>query len=379
MTALQLSEDQIRWFRARRGHLAGPGAPDPVAAARDLLGAQSQVLAPSLHAIALRTAGSPTAEALKARMFGDQRSLVRTWGPRETVHLYDPADWRLVVAARGEWSRAGRQGMLATDAMLDEAVALARGLEAPADRRGLLPAVREDFVRELTSIAEKSGQEPAYFASGRLVFGLSMRGDICTGIKRGSTQTYPLRERWYPDLPWPAMDAREANLALTRRYLSLCGPATPQDVAHYFGAKVSSARAWLAELEGELLTVRCGELTLRAMQADEDALRQAVGDWPLRLMPQFDTLLMGHADKRWTAPVEAERKQIWKTAARVCATVLRRGVIVGTWTHKARKRDVTVTVTPLTGWSKALLPEVEVEARALAAHLGRQEARVIVG
>jgi len=379
MSALTLSEDQVRWFRARRGHLIGPGAPDAVAAARELLGAQSQVLEPSLHALSLRTAGRPTAAALKALLFEAPRSLVRTWGPRETVHLYDPADWRQVVAAREEWSRAGRRGALATHAMLDEAVALARGLEAAPDRRELMPSVREPFERELDEIALGARQEPRYFAAGRLVFGMSMRGDVSAGLKRGSTQTYPLRERWYPELPWPPLGAREANLALTRRYLSLCGPATPQDVAHYFGAKVSSARAWLAALEAELLTVRCGELTLSALRRDEAALREAVGEWTVRLLPKFDTLLMGHADKRWTAPVEAERKQIWKKAAVVCATVLRRGAIVATWSHKARKRDVTVTVTPLTGWSAALLPEVEAEARALAAHLGRQEAHVIVG
>jgi hypothetical protein len=201
---------------------------------------------------------------------------------------------------------------------------------------------------------------------------------VCSGPKRGARVTYPLRERWYPSLDWPALDADAANLALTRRYLGLFGPATVQDVAHYFGAKVTTARRWIKALAGELLEVRCGELSLLALRADEAALKEPVGDWPLRLLPGFDTVLMGHADKRWTAPDDADRKQIWRSAARVAAVALHRGVAVATWKHKARKRDVTLTLTPLSGWSPDLLPRVEAEARAFAAHLGRGEARVEV-
>ena len=65
---LQITEEQALWFRARRGHLAGPGAADPPAAAAAVLGAQSQQINPSLHAISLRCADRPTASALRRTM-----------------------------------------------------------------------------------------------------------------------------------------------------------------------------------------------------------------------------------------------------------------------------------------------------------------------
>ena len=40
---LKLTEDQVRFFRARRGHLAGKGADDAPAAARAVVGIQAQV------------------------------------------------------------------------------------------------------------------------------------------------------------------------------------------------------------------------------------------------------------------------------------------------------------------------------------------------
>ena len=128
----RLTEDQVLWFRARRGHLAGPGAPDPGAAARAVVGAQSQQLGPSLHALSLRTKGRPTASALEARLFEDGRDLVRTWGQRDTVHVYDPAsEWPLVLAALPLWAAPGRRGAMPTEKDVDEAGRFAARAQGP--------------------------------------------------------------------------------------------------------------------------------------------------------------------------------------------------------------------------------------------------------
>jgi hypothetical protein len=67
-TKLELEEESVLWFRARRTLLAGGGAPDAVSAARTVLGAQSQQLGPSLHALSLRTSTRPSAEELAAHL-----------------------------------------------------------------------------------------------------------------------------------------------------------------------------------------------------------------------------------------------------------------------------------------------------------------------
>ena len=76
--AIEVSEEQVLWFRARRGHLAGPGAPDAATAARAIIGAQSQQLPPSLLALSLRTKGRPTARTIRMELL-ESRTLVRTW------------------------------------------------------------------------------------------------------------------------------------------------------------------------------------------------------------------------------------------------------------------------------------------------------------
>ena len=120
---LRLTEDQVLFFRAKRGHLAGPGATSPVAAARALIGAQSQQLAPSLLALSLRTKGRPTGRALETQLFEAPRKLVRTWGQRDTLFLFDAEqDWADVIAAREEWRPRGLGGKMPPEATLAKAL-----------------------------------------------------------------------------------------------------------------------------------------------------------------------------------------------------------------------------------------------------------------
>jgi len=148
---------------------------------------------------------------------------------------------------------------------------------------------------------------------------------------------------------------------------------------------VRTARTWLDALDeaSELVSVACGDrrdLVALACDADVLAERPAKGAaaWPVRLAPLWDTLLMAHADKRWSVPDPAEEKPVWRKAGYVSAVVLVRGRVVATWTHTKQARRVLVDVLPLSGWRKTHLAGVRREARDLAAHLGVADADVTV-
>lgn len=386
---IEVGEEQVLYFRARRGHLAGPGARNAVEAARAILGAQAQQPGPALLALGQRTKGRPAAAALKAQLLGPRRSLVRTWGQRETLHVYDPRDWAAIVAARGEWAPGGRRGPMPGAEAL---AAAARVLEGSAtatrsDLLGVAPASYERALRKALGKYVKTAAEARRFAAGRLLWCLAMRGDACVADKVGAEQGYAARTRWFPRLKWSTPETRAAALELTRRYLALYGPATATDAAHFFGARVREARQWCEALRdaGEVVEVACGER--RGLLANEADLRELkrkppakAGDWPPRLLPMWDTYLMGHADKSWTAPDPAERKKIWRGQAVVAAGVIARGRFVAEWSHEIRKDRLGVAVRPLSGWSgKAHLAAVKREATAVAAHLGLKDATVRVG
>ncbi len=386
---LEVSEEQVLYFRARRSHLAGPGAESTVAAVSDILGAQSQQLAPSLHAISLRTRGRPSTEKVKEQLLETRpRRLVRTWGQRDTVHVFSAEDWPSVVSARSEWAPGGRRGAMPDESLVDQAMTVLTAADGPLTRRDLFPILPASFVREVQAhpgVAEGTAKR---FVAGRLFWRLVNRGDACMAGKIGAEQYYAARTAWFPDLEWPdpPMPPRKAASGLARRYLALHGPATANDIAHYFGARVSTARKWLEEIDGTagLLPVACGGRDgLTALPEDEADLSAepppGASDWPVRLLPLWDTLLMGHSDKSWTVPDEAERRLVWRKSAYVAATVVARGRIVATWSHKARGGLLHVRVEPLGAWwASKHEAGVRREARSVAAHLGLKGAEISV-
>ena len=383
--AVDVSEDHVLFFRARRGHLAGPGASDPTSASRAILGAQAQQLPPALLALSMRTKGRPTAAALSEHLVEPPRTLVRTWGQRDTLHLYDPDDWASVVAARGQWAPGGRGGPMPPATALAKALKLMESADGPVTRTDLLPAVPAAYARAVHERAGAAGLDVRRFAASRLVWRLAQDGDTCLAHSSGKERTYATRSQWFPKLRWPKRPptAVEAASALARRYLAVYGPATATDVAHFFGARVASTREWLAAIGKDVTDVTCGDRKgLVVLREDVDDLVRkppaSMSDWPLRLLPLWESMLMGHADKTWTVPDEAERTLVWRKAAFVAAVVLARGRVVATWSQTRRSRRLDVEVAPLSGWRKTKhAASVRREARAVAAHLGLEDAEVV--
>lgn len=380
----EVTEEQVLYFRAVRGGLAGGGLDDAVVAARAIVGGQAQQESPALLALSQRTSGMPDAATLKS-MLWEERSLVRTWGQRDTVHVYAAEDWSDVVAARTLWAQSGRRGSSATEDDLAYAREHLEAFTGPFTRKDLYEAVSPAFVESLSDMAEKARQEPMHFAAGRLIWHLAYHGDICTVFKKGNQQAYAFRANWLPDLHWPdELEPEAAAARLTKRYLAVYGPARIQDIGHFFGARLSDVRRWMPLLEKEdaLCHVRCGEIDdLLVLKEDLDMLRDTppttARGWPVRLLPLWDSMLMGHADKRWTVPDEAERKLVWKKAAMVCAVVLSRGRIVATWSYKTRKKALDVQVQPLSGWqARHHKAAVIRESQRVAGHMGLVEVQV---
>ncbi len=381
MATLKLSEDQVSWFRARRGFLAGPGAASAREAVRAIIGAQSQQLPPSLLGVSQRTCGRPSAEDLEAELYGDTPTLVRSWGQRDTLFILDPDDWPNVVSARGQWQPGGRGGPMPTGATLGQGLKKIKKLGRPVTRTDLLGIAPKSYVAAMAERIRKSGMNmaPERFAASRIIWSLAHRGEIRVGRKIGAEQSYALS-------PWQMepVDSFAAAVELSRRYLSTYGPATPQDVAYFFNGKVTSARKWLAAIEDECVVVNCGgRKELVALAEDARELRKKppaeASRWPVRMLPLWDSLLMGHADKSWTTPVEAERKLVWRKAAYVAAVVLSRGRIVATWKHSIKRKRLVVELVPLSGWRKTQhAAGVNREAAAVSAHLGLTGADVIL-
>lgn len=182
----------------------------------------------------------------------------------------------------------------------------------------------------------------------------------------------------------PAGDDRDAALAaLVRRYLAAYGPATAADVQQWsgltrLGPVVDRLRPELVELvhvdppsgRPRVLVDLPG-----APRPPEDAPA------PVRLLPDFENLLLGHDDRSRVIP-PAIRPALASRNGMPPGTVLLDGLVAGSWAvrrerlprpagaPRGRRERATLTVTPLRPWTaaerRAVLPEAERLVRFVA-------------
>ena len=326
---MRVTGEQIRWFRLRRSGLVEPfGTPEETAGA--LAGVQAQILSASMLALWNRSAaGAETDTAVAARLF-EARTLLRLWGQRHTLHLYDtrglagfprgvrrPAD--VVGTGRRARPRRGDRGV-------------SRGDRA---RSGLVAGTR-DAQPEGTPGGGHPDAGRAVFSVGRGVRGVGAdRRGACHARWDGGEARYAHRSHWLPELTWTPPTAAEANAELARRYFRGYGPATAADFAYWRGGAAGPAKVAVETLGGELMEVDSEGGRSLMCQEDAERLFETPPEretWPVRMLGRFDPLLLAHRVKDWVVPAKYYDR-VWRPAGHIEATVLEHGQAVAIWRY----------------------------------------------
>jgi Winged helix DNA-binding domain len=147
--------------------------------------------------------------------------------------------------------------------------------------------------------------------------------------------------------------------ALVRRYLAAFGPASAADVQTWSGLK---GAADVLEAMDDLERFSVGRRTVfdlpDAPRPDADAPA------PVRFLPEFDNLVLAHADR--TRLLDDEHRPLVVTKnLRVRATFLVDGRVAGTWKVARSGRRAVLTLEPFGRLRKAATNELTTEAEAL--------------
>lgn len=162
-------------------------------------------------------------------------------------------------------------------------------------------------------------------------------------------------------LPCPApMTAGTPPSALVERYLAAFGPATVADLQSWSGL------GGLKPVVEAMALVRLRGPDGRELFDLPDAPRPG-GDVPapVRFLPDFDTLILGLAE-RSRIVAEEFRGEITTKNLRVRATYLVDGFVAGTWQIKRTTKKATLLLTPFVPVDLALLEEEGLAALAFA-------------
>lgn len=312
----------------------------PVTAVEQLAGLQAQDPGPPFVGLWTRIEDFHINELLDAI---EARAVVRGTLQRGTLHLVSSRDYLAF--------RASLQPAL--DQALRVLGARAEGLDVAA----LLPVARElladgplTFGALRPLLAERFPQvdERALGYAVRTNLPLVMEAtDDRWGYARSSRFT--LAEDWLAEVSGDDDRAAlqhspspEAADQLVRRYLAAFGPASPQDFQSWSG--VPDSEASFERLRDELAVFtdeRGGEL----LDLPDAPRPLADTEAPARFLPEFDNIVLGHAD-RSRIIADKHRPGLVTKNLRVRATFLWDGFAAGTWTVERSKKSATLKIEP---------------------------------
>ena len=304
-----------------------------------LVGLQAQAPFPPYYGLWSRLGGFRPDDL--AALITD-RSVVRIALMRGTIHLVSARDClplrRLVqpVIERGTRGVFGRQ-LAGVDATM-LAAAGRRLVEAE-------PMTFSQLGQALT--AHWPDHPPAALAQGvrafvplvqvppRAVWGQAGQS-LHTSAERWLGQRVPPAEPVHPVRP-----ASRAELAqLVTRYLGAFGPATVRDVQAWSG--LTGLKAVLEQLRPALLTFRDEQ---GAELFDLPTAPRPGGEVPapVRLVTEFDNLVLSHADRSRVISAEAT-KRLYTVNGVIPGSVLVDGFVAGMWRITRSRNAATVTI-----------------------------------
>ncbi|MDT0440149.1 MULTISPECIES: winged helix DNA-binding domain-containing protein [Streptomyces] len=361
-----LSHEQARALRSRAQGIGGGVRYGSAAEVVErVLAVQAQDVRAAALGIRARADGLTAADVRRA--LEEDRTIVRAWFLRGTLHTVPSADLPWLLGLLGpHFLRLGarRYRELGLDENLcDRAEAIL--VKALGDHG---PATRAELTEHLARI----GVAPRGQAPFHLIRRAALRGLVCHGPERDGEATFVLLTDWLPSRKdGPRGEAAETELA--RRYLRAHAPASPEDFASWSGLPMTAARrAWRAlGAAGHLTFCHIADeaSTLPTEHVPEmDLTPSAAPD--VRLLPAYDDYLVGYCSRALSVPAAHER-QVWPGGGQIRPAVVADGLARGTWTSRTSSTDTDVSLfAPDSEEAAALAKGIATESADVARFLG---------
>lgn len=356
---------------ARQGLDAPSKATRPADIVRAICGAHAQVLSAALWSIGQRSATLTEAEVKHA--LWSEHSLVKTFGPRGTVHLLAAKDLPLwagalsaVPASHRGHSEKVRLTPEQTDAVvraiavalfdaeltIDELGAAVIAATGPWAGEQIMPAFNDMWPRWRMALAQAA-----------------FRGALCFGPNRGANVTYTNPQRFLPD--FAPVDGQTALAWLLKSYLYAYGPATPQHFAQW----LSAPRSWATELfdahSDELDSVDVNGS--RAWVVAGDTAFPSTAPQSVRLLPYFDAYVVNSQPRELLFPGQAALRALTPSGqAGNYLVLLINGIVAGIWRQRRSGRLLDIMTEPFDQLTTVQRRDLDEQVARMAAFLDAQ-------
>jgi winged helix DNA-binding protein len=340
------------------------GARDPVEIARAIAGAQAQDVYAGPLTFRSRSRRLTAADVRRARV--EERSILRTWVMRMTIHLIptDDAGWWLPLFEPGieKWSRRRLEQLGMPAGEPDKAL---RVIQRALEDEG--PLTRPELAERVVAAGIELNSQTRLHIVGLAV----TSGIACLGPDKGKTTCLVLREDWIGK-PRPVERGR-ALAELARRYLRAFGPATDRDFAYWAGLPLREVRAGIEAISSKTEEVRVGEERMLVMKGGAPRVPPK---GQVRMLGNFDTYLLGWKDREFAVGAEHTTHVKEGGGGWIRPVVVEDGVVVGGWRSARKGGRLEITLNLPKAKREGLAEAIEAEVSDIGRFEG-MEARIV--
>lgn len=370
MTAIRLRAAQVHAWRMERQLLGQERAASPAEVSRRLIGVQAQVTSSAALSIALRSrrplgtgpATNATTDALL------DRSIVRSWAMRGTLHVFAAADVPLVAAALHGKEHWRRPAWLRWFGLTEPE------LESLIDTIGEIlddgvPRTRAELA---AIVGERLGEQAGRHLLGSWGGVLKVASDRHYLVQSAEADTgvrFVRASRWIEG--WRDADGDAALAHLVERYLAAYGPASIKETLRWWGASVLAImKPVFADLGDALVEV---EVDGDRGYVPRDDLAGIEATRPTRnrvhFLGGFDPLIVGAGLRQQLLP-DAHLKRVSRTAGWISPVVVNDGRAIAVWDGRVDRSSYTITVDPFDLPDPRLRAAIESAAERVGEALG---------
>jgi uncharacterized protein YcaQ len=343
-----------------RHHLVKRAAPAPqlLRVVADICGLHAQLMSSAELSLWSRIDGLER-DAVHEALWRE-RTLVKLWAMRGTLHLLPSAELGLWLAALGTYTNRGMTGHPEVDELT---AAVGKALRGRSLSREELALAVEELTGD-TSVADN-----VRFSWGSYLKPASFRGLLCFAPGDDGRVRMTSPETWLPG-PIERPEPDDALREVVRRFLAAYAPATVDDLTIWSGFGRAGVKRMLTDVGDEAVEVDVEGEPALVLARDVRAATTAATPDVARLLPAFDPWVAG-ASRTSPAVIDPRhRARVYRPQGWFSPVVLVNGRMAGVWKHERKGKRLTVTIERfgrLPGWARA---QLEAEAERLATFLG---------
>jgi uncharacterized protein YcaQ len=306
------------------------------------------------------------------RALWEDRTLVKTWAMRGTLHLLPAEELPLWHAALGTSRRYLKPALWQKyfGVSIEELDQLTEAIAAALEGRLL---TREQLAKEVGRRTGSAalGVKLAESSWGTILRPAAFAGYLCFGPSMGQRVQFTHPRTWLAEGA-AAIDPQAATAAVTRRFLAAYGPATYHDLARWWGGSggVTNARQWIGSLGKEVAPVEVEGAQAWMLSAHVREMRETPPDRAVRLLPGFDQYVIAascHAERLLPGDL---RSRVYRPQGWVSPVLLVNGRMHGVWRHEIKGSRVELVIEPFVKTPVWVRRAAGQEAERLAAFLG---------